>query len=163
MWQTIGQVAGAGIGALLTIPTGGAINPMTGAAIGSALGSTAGSLINAGLPQDYAAAAQGVGDAFSAYSSYANETKTKDAMKAVSSNMSKIANLPYAQMSTAFNTLNMMISQGANADEITKAIDGFAGNQLEVPAQPLEVLPTTEFPSYMLNSGENLNDWTRGK
>lgn len=128
--QAAGQIAGAGIGALLAVPTGG-VSMALGATLGSALGGTAGSLINAGLPQDYAAAVQGVGDAFSAYSNYANETKTKDAMKAVSMNMEKIAQLPSAKMMTAFNTINMMISNGASPDEITRAIDSFAGNQLE--------------------------------
>lgn len=165
--QAAGQIAGAGIGALLAAPTGG-MSMALGAALGSALGGTAGSLINAGLPQDYAAAAQGVGDAFSAYSSYANETKTKDAMKAVSGQMSKIANLPYSKMSMAFNTINMMISQGANAEEITKAIDGFAGNQLDVSEVRQQVENyNLKQPSYLDTVGTPegvfpLQDWTRG-
>ena len=128
LMQTIGQVGGAVAGALLAIPTGG-MSMLSGSAIGSGLGSIAGSLINAGLPQDYAGAVQGVSDAFSAYSNYANEMKTKSTLNAVSQNMGILAQLPASTQANAFNTINMMISSGANSEEITKFMNSLAPTQ----------------------------------
>ena len=131
LYQTIGQVGGAVIGAALAIPTGGMSLAM-GASLGSALGSVGGSLINAGLPQDYAGAVQGTADAFSAYSNYANELKTKDTLKAVSQGMGGLAQLPATTQANAFNTINMMISSGASSTEINNFISGLTNNQQPV-------------------------------
>lgn len=66
----LSSLAGAGIGALLTIPTGGVINPWTGATIGGALGGTAGSLFGGGTsPISF-------GDALSIAQAYPGTSKT---------------------------------------------------------------------------------------
>lgn len=129
MIGTVAQVGGAILGGIAGGLIAGPAGILAGASMGSSLGGAVGGVADAGVPADYNAVVQGVGDTIMSYASYANTAKTQQTMKAVSNNIGKLSNLTPAQLNIASSTLPNMIASGADESAILDFINNLTNQQ----------------------------------